>query len=59
MIPVMNFTRFKNFFLSFLIHYMIKKIDASRIEYKPSIEIFVWEYNNLIESKLKQLIKTN
>jgi hypothetical protein len=38
---------------------MIAKIDTHKIEYLPNIEIFVGDYNNLIESKLKQIIKTN
>jgi len=38
---------------------MIAKIDTHKIEHLSNIEIFVRDYNNLVESKLKQIIKTN
>jgi len=38
---------------------MILKIDSHKIDYKPNIRMFVWDCNNLIENKPKQIIKTN
>jgi hypothetical protein len=38
---------------------MILKIDAYKIEHKPNIRMFVWDCDNLIENKQKQIIKTN
>jgi hypothetical protein len=32
---------------------MITKVDIRKIKYQPNIKIFVWDYNNIIESKLK------
>jgi len=33
---------------------MIIKIDACKNEHQPNIRTFVWDYNNIIESKPKQ-----
>jgi hypothetical protein len=57
----MDSNRFNNFnFLNnFLFNEMIAKIDTHKIEHLSNIEIFVRDYNNLVESKLKQIIKTN
>jgi hypothetical protein len=44
---------------SFLLNCIITKIYTSKIMYKPNDGVFVWEWNNLIESKPKQIIKTN
>jgi len=38
---------------------MITKIDTCKIEYQSNIKIFVWDYDNIIGSKPKQVIKTN
>jgi len=38
---------------------MIAKINTHKIEHLTNIETFVGDYNNLIENKLKQIIKTN
>lgn len=38
---------------------MIIKIEVRKIEHQPNIKMFVWECNNLIESKLQQIIKSN
>jgi hypothetical protein len=32
---------------------MITKIDAYKIEHQLNIEIFIWDYDNLIENKSK------
>ena len=32
---------------------MIIKINTHKIEHQSNVEIFVWNYNNFIESKLK------
>jgi hypothetical protein len=32
---------------------MTTKIDICKIEHQPNIKIFVWNDNNVIESKLK------
>jgi hypothetical protein len=38
---------------------MIKKIDAYKIMHQLNIEIFIWDHNNLIESKPKQIMKAS
>jgi len=38
---------------------MIKKIDARKIEHQPITEMFVWDHDNPIENKLKQIMKLN
>jgi hypothetical protein len=38
---------------------MITKIDASKIEYQLNGKTFVWNCDNLIENKPKQIQKTN
>jgi len=45
------------FFNYFLPNDIITKIDAYKIEHQPNIVIFVWDYDNLIGSKQKQIIK--
>jgi len=49
------------FFLKnyFLLNDMIIKIDTRKIKHQSNTEIFIWNCNNLIESKLKQIVKTN
>jgi hypothetical protein len=32
---------------------MITKIDAPKIEHQPNVRTFVWDCNNIIESKPK------
>jgi hypothetical protein len=34
-------------------------MDTCKIEHQSNTMIFVWDYDNLIESKLKQIMKTN
>lgn len=38
---------------------MITKIYANKIKHQSNIKMFVWGYNNLIESKSKQVMNTN
>jgi len=38
---------------------MITKIDIYITEYQPNIRMFVWDYDSLVKSNLKQIIKTN
>jgi hypothetical protein len=47
------------FFKIFLLNYKILKIDAHKFNYKPNIRMFIWDCDNLIENKPKQIIKTN
>jgi hypothetical protein len=58
---IMKSTGFNNFFLLiyFLHDDIISKIDSRKIEYQSNSKIFVWDYDNFIENKLKQIIKNN
>jgi hypothetical protein len=38
---------------------MIIKIDTRKIKHQSNTEIFIWNCNNLIESKPKQIVKIN
>jgi len=38
---------------------MITKIDARKIKHQLNIKMFIWDWDNLIESNLKQIINTN
>jgi len=38
---------------------MITKIDARKIKYQLNIKIFIWDWDNLIKSNLKQIMNTN
>jgi hypothetical protein len=61
MTQVMNSIEFNKFvFWNYvLLNNMITKTDAHKIKHQPNITMFVWVYNNLIESKSKQIMKTN
>jgi hypothetical protein len=37
---------------------MIKKIDTHKIEHQPNIKIFVWNRDNSLENKPKQIMKS-
>jgi len=45
--------------ITFLLNYMIIKKKTWKIEHQSNAKIFVWDYNNLIESKPKQIMKLN
>ena len=58
---IINSTRF-NFFVYFnylLFNDMITKIDTNKIEHQPNTNMCVWDYYNLIESKLNDQLKIN
>jgi len=38
---------------------MITKINAHKIKHQPNTKTFVWDYNNLIKFKIKQIIKVS
>jgi hypothetical protein len=38
---------------------MITKIDTNKIEHQPNTNMCVWDYYNLIESKLNDQLKIN
>jgi len=38
---------------------MIIKIDTCKIKYQLKVEMFVWNCDNLLEIKLKKIIKIN
>jgi len=38
---------------------MMLKIYACEIKHQPNVGLFVWNHDNLIESKPKQIIKIN
>jgi hypothetical protein len=38
---------------------MIIKIDTCKIKHQLKVEMFVWNCDNLLESKLKKIIKIN
>ena len=61
MTRIINSTRF-NFFVYFnylLFNDMITKIDTNKIEHQPNTNMCVWDYYNLIESKLNDQLKIN
>ena len=43
----------------FLLNDMIIKIDTRKIKHQLNTEIFIWNCNNFIESKPKQIVKIN
>jgi hypothetical protein len=38
---------------------MITKINARKIKHQLNIKIFIWDWDNLIKSNLKQIMNTN
>jgi hypothetical protein len=56
----MDSIRFDNFFKKLLLlNYILTKIDAWKIEYELNVGMFVWDYDDLITNKLKQIMNAN